>query len=283
MVYSDGELASNQKPATAQTSTNINLYETFSSMIEMEKEQIFRVVCATRTSNYSKIWTDTYIGVTVNRFPSLAKVQFMLYTNNTGDNVRGLPDIYNEEIRASVESPAILVFVHDDVLLSDFHWHRHVYMGLQHFDMIGVAGCTTRRPYQSTWRSFCGVDEQRGLVEHMNMKDDIYRYDNYGPTPSKVVSLDGLFLAVHSDTLIKNNITFDELFMFHFYDLDISRQFEEKNLTMGTWPISVVHGGKGVLDHRWKTERKVYMDKWEGGDVKGVLEQEEIYSDSLRL
>jgi hypothetical protein len=40
--------------------------------------------------------------------------------------------------------------------------------------------------------------------------------------------LDGLLLAARSETLLSNQLTFDERFDFHFYNMDFCRQAEEK-------------------------------------------------------
>ncbi len=54
--------------------------------------------------------------------------------------------------------------------------------------------------------------------------------------------LDGLFLAVSMQTLISaKDLRFDEQFDFHFYDLDFCRSAGKKEVSMGTWPISVTH------------------------------------------
>jgi len=41
------------------------------------------------------------------------------------------------------------------------------------------------------------------------------------------------------------NLGFDERFGFHFYDLDLCRQAEQRGIRTGTWPISVVHESGG--------------------------------------
>ena len=45
---------------------------------------------------------------------------------------------------------------------------------------------------------------------------------------------------------VASGLRFDEQFDFHFYDLDFCRQAELKGMTMGTWPISVVHESGGA-------------------------------------
>ena len=53
------------------------------------------------------------------------------------------------------------------------------------------------------------------------------------------------------------------VFDFHFYDLDICRQFESKQLKMGTWPISVIHESGGAFGTpAWQDSYKKYLEKW---------------------
>ena len=57
--------------------------------------------------------------------------------------------------------------------------------------------------------------------------------------------LDGLLIAGPSETFLGSDITFDERFDFHFYDLDLCRQLELEGRRMGTCGISVMHESPG--------------------------------------
>ena len=195
-------------------------------------------------------------------------VEPIIYTNNS----LSLSEIYNNEIEKSENDPAILVFVHDDVMLLDYYWPIRVQEGLEKFDVIGVAGNKRRLPYQPGWghkgfsnNTFVWEDDEflSGLVAH----DDTWPpkiMTHYGPTNQKVVQLDGVFLAAKSDTLLRNNIRFDQNFTFHFYDLDFSRTCEQKGLSMGTVPLAICHGGKGNMNNpEYIKMYNVYNQKWE--------------------
>ena len=85
----------------------------------------------------------------------------------------------------------------------------------------------------------------------------------YGKPLQEVKILDGLLIAVNSDVLIKNNLKFDERFSFHLYDVDFSRQAEEKGIKMGTIPMSVIHKSPGgYVSEEWKKSCDVYFKKW---------------------
>ena len=59
--------------------------------------------------------------------------------------------------------------------------------------------------------------------------------------------MDGVLLAAKKKTFVKNAIRFDEQFQFHFYDMDICRQFDEKNVTMAAAPMGVIHRSGGAF------------------------------------
>ncbi len=85
----------------------------------------------------------------------------------------------------------------------------------------------------------------------------------YGPTRQKARLLDGLLLCCHSDTLLSNNIFFDERFRYHFNDLDLCRQAEEKNVSCGTWDLSVIHESPGNFrSEAWRRSYADYLGKW---------------------
>jgi len=184
-----------------------------------------------------------------------------------GAEIIGLPRLFNIAIREAADDPAILVFMHDDIEMRDFFWPHHVVEGLQAFDMIGLAGNRRRTARQSSWGSI-GEDLTRvdreyhsGTVAHQSEYG--LRINYFGPSHVEVKFLDGLFLAVHSETLLRHCIFFDERFEFHFYDMDLCRQMEVANLRLGTWGISVVHNDNGsYATPEWQAGYEMYMEKW---------------------
>jgi GT2 family glycosyltransferase len=75
--------------------------------------------------------------------------------------------------------------------------------------------------------------------------------------------LDGLLLAVRSETLRRHAIFFDERFEFHLYDMDFCRQAELKSLRMGTWTLSVIHESRGAYNTpSWHSACADYFSKW---------------------
>jgi len=184
-----------------------------------------------------------------------------------GAEIIGLPKLFNIAIREAQDDPAILVFMHDDIEMRDFFWPHHVVQGLEKFDMIGLAGNVRRTARQASWGSIGGdlrlVDRgnHSGTVAHAS--EFGVRVNHFGPSHMECKFLDGLFLAVNSETLLRHGIFFDERFEFHFYDMDLCRQMEVAGLTMGTWGISVVHNDNGSYANlEWKEGYLKYIEKW---------------------
>lgn len=222
----------------------------------------FRFVCATRET-YADFFQKTPLGrsLSIYRAPF---AELTLFDTNTS----GLPALYNEALDDAARDPSVMVFVHDDVHLCDFFWHVHILAGLQRFDILGVAGNRRRLPRQPSWRF---VDEQltadtaeylSGQVAHGSGFPP-QNLSSYGPSGAQVKLLDGVLLAARSETLLSNGVRFDERFDFHFYDLDFCRQAEEKQLRLGTWPLSLIHQSAGQFGSAaWREAYAKYLDKW---------------------
>lgn len=222
-----------------------------------------RIVCATRGSA-AVFERETALGRSLKA--GFSEVHF-LEVALTPENRKGLPAIYNAAIRTAVMSPAILVFVHDDVLLLDYYWLEHLFVSLQEFDIVGLVGNRRRLPRQPYW---CFTDEQftkddfghlSGFMAHGDTQPGTVT--RYGPVGLECKLLDGVFLAARSEVLLANGLRFDESFDFHFYDMDFCRQAEAKGVRMGTAPISVQHASFGALaTPAWNTAWQRYLAKW---------------------
>jgi GT2 family glycosyltransferase len=183
------------------------------------------------------------------------------------ENKIGLPEAYNSIIRAAAQDPCILVFIHDDVLITDLYLIEKIRQSLQVFDVVGVAGNIRRAPKQPNWFL---IDNQLTWDDRANLSGSIghgqgfppSHIDIFGPAPQPVKLLDGVMLAVRSSTLFEHKLCFDERFKFHFYDTDFCRQAEALGLKMGTWPISLIHQSAGTIDLSWHEALNAYLAKW---------------------
>lgn len=222
-----------------------------------------RLVCATRLPA-DKFISHTATGRSVKSFIGVSAAEVRLFSENTV----GLSVLYNLAIEESIKEPAILVFIHDDVLISDFFWEERIRDGLNQFDIIGLAGTTRRVKNQASWvfldtNGTCAdKTDFSGVVGHgSNFPPDII--DNYGPPNQECKLLDGLFLGVKSEVLHQTGLRFDERFKFHMYDADFCRSAELLNLSMGTISLSVVHESLASFSSiEFKEAYKEYMQKW---------------------
>jgi GT2 family glycosyltransferase len=221
-----------------------------------------RVVCATRETA-ERFPTDTALG----RSLSLRRFQG-LETRLFASNSTGLSRVYNVAIEESRKDPAVLVFAHDDIYLTDFYWTREILGGIKSFDVVGVAGNKRRVPRQPSWLF---VDEQFTPDDEANLSGIVGHGEGFppanlsvfGPPMQRVVQLDGLILWSNSAVLHKASLRFDERFDFHFYDLDFCREAQKRGLILGTWPLSVVHRSAGNYSGAaWEDAFRVYQRKW---------------------
>ena len=225
------------------------------------------IICATRETE-DGFYKNCLLGKTIES----AYREFGLHLHMFFENTRGLSECYNIGISKADEDD-ILVFVHDDIAISDFFWIKNVIIGLERFHLIGVAGNRRRVKNQPAW-TFINFDQENkkwkkergenlsGMVGHGSSFP--CNLSIYGRPEQECVLLDGVFLAAKKKTFIERNIRFDERFKFHFYDMDICRQFERNGLSMGTVPISIIHDSGGNFGSpEWIAAYEAYLDKWE--------------------
>jgi hypothetical protein len=232
----------------------------------ISKEKI-RVVTATRLSQ-KDFFASAPLGRSLpvyRTFPKRQMIELRLFA----DNQEGLSSIYNTAIEESTSDPAILMFIHDDVYLSDFYWSQHLHEALAHFDLVGLAGNRRRVPRQASWMYLDDQftrdhhDNLSGVLGHGDPFPNLRQLSVYGEPGLEVKLLDGVMMAVRSQTLIERELRFDPRFKFHFYDLDFCRQAELRNIRMGTWAISVVHASAGTLGvESWRAAYGDYLAKY---------------------
>jgi GT2 family glycosyltransferase len=221
-----------------------------------------QLIVATRVSG-EDFWLKTATGQSLKLYQS-PHIEVNLFASNS----KGLPEVYNSAIDRFKNENSLLIFAHDDLHILDFFWMNTIYNGLLNFGIVGVAGSKTRAPFQPTWafadKSFKWQPQEHlsGVVGHGNTFPPT-SLNFFGPPFEEVKLLDGLILAAFSETLIKNNIRFDERFMFHFYDLDFCRQAEALGIKMGTVPLSIIHESHGGYGSEgWHSAYDDYLQKW---------------------
>jgi hypothetical protein len=167
-------------------------------------------------------------------------------TNNCSivyENKEGLPKVYNKFINQSYLDKHI-IFVHDDVLIEDLFWKEKLDISFQKYDIVGLAGskkCDLSKP--PAWHLMSDREDYCGEVAHCHEKR--VWTTCFGPTESRVLVMDGLFIAVNVHNLMKTVTRFDENFDFHHYDISFCLRANRNKLKMAVAPIRVVHFGLG--------------------------------------
>jgi GT2 family glycosyltransferase len=222
---------------------------------------MLNIVSATRKSE-SEFWSNSALGLSLGRLAYddrfVASISY--------ENKQGLPQIYNAHILAE-DKADIVVFMHDDVWIDDYFFVDRIIEGCTRFDVIGIAGNRRRVPNQPAWAF---IDDKLTWDEKANLSGSIAHGAHpfgpvscFGTAPAECELLDGVFLAARKSVLKDNNILFDPLFDFHFYDMDLCRSARKNGLRLSTWPICLTHQSSGSFDTPpWKEKCALYRNKW---------------------
>lgn len=233
-------------------------------LLNMRKEQIPSIcfVSATRLDE-KDFWSKSLLGRSLKPRLNHTSITAVIAYSNT----QGLPEIYNNAIRSAKAD--IIVFLHDDLWLEDTQLIQKIRTSLKYNDIVGVAGNTRRIQGQPAWlflRDSAGnlaLDREHlsGAIKHGNPGQ--YQISIFGPSPAPCELMDGVFLAAKRELLIKSNVSFDEKFIFDFYDMDFCRTARTSGLSLSTWPIDMIHLSSGVFgNEKWAAMEKVYFKKW---------------------
>ena len=178
-------------------------------------------------------------------------------------NSTGLPELYNRYLDEKYKGQIVL-FVHDDVSIQDAMFQNKLRTAHESYDVVGLAGGdnAVEDPELLLWHVMSR--SKSGIVAHPTKDGSSVNSVCFGPTPSPVELLDGLFISVDIDAALDRGYRWDEDFNFHFYDLSFSLTVSEKGGTMGTWPIWVVHSGLGdsYQSDAWKKQQPTFKSKY---------------------
>jgi len=194
--------------------------------------------------------------------PTLDNVQFIgNYSNKTS-----LPKVYNKVI---TNEDVNVVLVHDDVLINDSNWVQKIEDGLKTYDVLGLAGtANVRLTEPCLWHLMSSREDHRGKVSHVT-EDGKGTFVTHFGKHSRVLILDGLFLAFNAKKVFNSGARFDESnpCIAHFYDIDFSLTCNSKKLKLGTVDINAVHNSHGLrsFTDEWLTGQVWFMDKARNG------------------
>jgi hypothetical protein len=179
------------------------------------------------------------------------------------ENKESLSKVYNrfinEELRGSK-----LIFVHDDVIIEDLFLFDKLNLAFETFDIVGLAGaksCDLSAEYPA-WHLMAPREALVGEVAHS--KGGVNWTTVFGQTPSRALTIDGLFIAVDIAKLLDTNTRFDEDFSFHHYDISFCLNANANKLKIGVYPIRVVHFGLGdsMNTPEWQESSIKFKEKY---------------------
>jgi hypothetical protein len=179
------------------------------------------------------------------------------------ENKQGLPKVYNTFITEENRGKK-LIFIHDDVVIEDLFFQEKLQIAFEKYDIVGLAGskqCNLNAD-MAAWHLMSPRDMLVGEAGHS--KDGNYWTTNFGPTPSRALLLDGLFIAVNVDRLLDTNTKFDEDFEFHHYDMSFCLIANKNKLKIGVYPIKVTHFGLGdsMISNDWSKSSVKFKQKY---------------------
>ena len=218
-----------------------------------------QLVSATRLEE-APFWNDTLLGRSLRQTQHRQLVARICFANRDPLAIH-----YNAAIDAA-PAGAVLVFCHDDLDLGPDPLGPELEAALARFDLVGVAGNQRHQSGQIAW----WLDPRSGGWDHPFLSGALRhgtlersQLDVFGPAPMPVQLLDGVFLAARADTLRRSGVRFDPCFAFHYYDLDLCRSARRAGLSLGTWPLALLHASGGEpWGTAWDDLQRAYLRKW---------------------
>lgn len=204
------------------------------------------------------------------------------------ENFDGLSTVFNRVLEESVaesfrgKRDDFVIFVHDDVWLNDVLMFDKIKSASESLDVIGACGGKTWNPNLTEkgkpiiWTVASSESGGSGFMTHsptvnwnpsihdMNYRGRSMFATNYGNSPSRTLTIDGAFMCFGRKAI--DTLRFDEMFRFHFYDMDVSMSAYAKGLRLGTAPILLTHNslGESVAQPSYLEMQEKFLEKWFG-------------------
>ena len=178
------------------------------------------------------------------------------------DNKKGLSECYNQIINDPNNKNKTVLFVHDDVILEDLFLYEKL-IGSP-YSITGLAGAKSfnKASDKLAWHLCAPREDFVGEVAHIQ-NGNIWT-TVFGPTKSRALVIDGLFISCKVNHLIEKTLTFDENFNFHFYDIAFCLRANQQKVSCGVLPIKVVHYGLGdsMLTPDWEEANSKFKQSY---------------------
>lgn len=195
---------------------------------------------------------------------SLQKMSDVNVISLENNKKTGLSQFYNECIERFKDAEK-LVFVHDDVDIINKDLDYQVTQALKMYDVVGVAGCINPKIIErNLWHWMAGdIKNCRGIAGHP-YDEKSFHVTAFGPTPSRVAIVDGVFIAMNPSKIYQSGTKFDPQFTFHHYDIDFSLTCNKNGHRIGVYPILINHQSPGLkeFNQTWNDSNQKFITKW---------------------
>ena len=182
------------------------------------------------------------------QYESNSNISFHIFK----DNQRGLSECYNDVLNDPTHQDKTILFVHDDVVLEDLFLYEKLINSP--YSITGLAGAKSFNKQNSklAWHLSAPREDFVGEVAH-NKEGNVWT-TVFGPTTSRSLTIDGLFISCKAKDLKEKQLNFDTEFNFHFYDIAFCLRANQQKVSCGVLPIRVIHYGLGdsMLTSQWE-------------------------------
>jgi hypothetical protein len=190
----------------------------------------------------------------------LEKTNLLNSTYVIENNTEPLTKIYNKFLTEEFKNNWI-IFIHDDVLIDDLFALEKIQLAFEKYDIIGLAGtksCNINSE-MCAWHLMSESSNYVGEVAHY-AKDRKVWTTVFGPSDSRALLLDGLFIGVNVEKAIETGLKWDENFSFHHYDISFCLRANNLKIKAGVFPLRAVHYGLGdsMLTEDWKKSNEKF-------------------------
>lgn len=178
------------------------------------------------------------------------------------DNKKGLSEVYNGFINNDEFIDKILLFVHDDVELNDLFLVEK--LNESPYTVTGLAGSKTCNLSVDKLAWHLATTRENMVGEVLHKKEDNTWTTVFGPTKSRSLIIDGLFIAVNVEKIKNTPARFNEKFKFHHYDMAFSLECNKNKITVGVLPIYVIHHGMGdsMMSNEWNESNEIFKKEY---------------------
>lgn len=213
--------------------------ESFSEIATKIEKTLDLIIVSATKSTVVDFYNKTPLGISLDKL-GVSRKNIKIFAENT----EGLPKLYNKFLTSEYKDKHVL-FIHDDVMIKDLFFNEILIIAFEQYDIIGLAGsktCDLAAPVQA-WHMMTDRDNMVGEVAH-GRGGKVWT-SVFGPTNSRALVIDGLFIGVNVNKAIEKNLLFDETFDFHHYDISFSLRANKARISTGVSPLNVIHFGLG--------------------------------------